>query len=187
MAFHPHSTQILLPGYLINGSSMYSYLTEAIGHQQLTQLDSIRPVGRYAFILLMHVLQYLHGREQQAVVALRIGLGVHAAEDVVERLLHGISHVVLLNVSLALGVKVGWFAASHFGQKLGIELSIIDGMGSGCAYIYLTVNFFYEITARACDIRQGLRTIGSSRKNGISLALRVGILIHLALRDAAFL
>lgn len=60
-------------------------------------------------------------------------------------------------------------------------------MISGCVYIYLTLNLFHEITARAGDIRQWLRTVGGSRKDGISLALRIGILIHLTQGDIAFL
>lgn len=91
-------------------------LTEVIGYQQLTQPDSIRPIGRYALTPLMHVLQYLHGRELQPFAALVIGLGVHALEDVVERVLYGETLVVLLYVVLALGVKIGWLAMSYLCQ-----------------------------------------------------------------------
>ena len=91
-------------------------LTEVIGYQQLTQPNSIRPIGRYALTPLMHVLQYLHGRKLQPFAALVIGLSVHALEDVVERVLYSETKVVLLYVVLALGVKIGWFAMSYLCQ-----------------------------------------------------------------------
>ena len=91
-------------------------LTEVTGYQQLTQPDSIRPIGRYALTPLMHVLQYLHGRKLQPFAALDIGLGVHALKDVVERVIHGETLVVLLYIVLALGVKIGWLAMSYLCQ-----------------------------------------------------------------------
>ena len=91
-------------------------LAEMIRHQQLTQPDSIRPIGRYALTLFVQALQYLHGREQQPFAALVIGQGVHALEDVVERVIHGETQVVLLYVVLALGVKIGWLAMSYLCQ-----------------------------------------------------------------------
>lgn len=95
---------------------MCSYLTEVVAGEQLTQFDSIRPVGRYALALFVQALQYLHGREQQPFAALDIGLGVHALKDVVERVLYGETLVVLLYVVLALGVKIGWLAMSYLCQ-----------------------------------------------------------------------